>query len=63
MDCNYLHSTKMLSYFLICLLCSLPHLSAGSHSSNEDKIPLHFVYITTKTGGFVVSGGIPIVDC
>ena len=52
----------MLSYFLICLFCSLLHLSAGTRSSNEDKIPLHFAYITTKTGGFVVSGGIPIVD-
>ena len=52
----------MLSYFYICLLCSLLHLSAGTHSSNEGKIPLHFAYITTKTGGFVVSGGIPIVD-
>ena len=52
----------MLSYFLIYLLCSLLHLSAGTHNSNEDKIPLHFAYITTKTGGFVVSGGIPIVD-
>ena len=53
----------MLFYFFICLLCSLLHLSAGStHSGNEDKIPLHFAYITTKTGGFVVSGGIPIVD-
>ena len=52
----------MLSYFLICLLCSLLHLSAGTRSNNEDKIPLNFAYITTKTGGFVVSGAIPIVD-
>ena len=52
----------MLSYFLIWMLCSLLHLSAGIRSSNEDKIPLHFAYITTKTGGFVVSGAIPIVN-
>ena len=52
----------MLSYLVICLLCSLLHLSVGTNSSDEDKIPLHFAYITTKTGGFVASGGIPIVD-
>ena len=52
----------MLSYFLICLFCFLLHLSAGTRSSNEDKIPLHFAYITTKTGDFVASGSIPIVD-
>ena len=49
----------MLSYLVICFLL---HLSASAHSSNEDKIPLHFAYITTKTGSFVVSGGIPIID-
>ena len=49
----------MLSYLVI---CSLLRLSVGTNSSNEDKIPLHFAYITTKTGGFVASGGIPIVD-
>ena len=49
----------MLSYLVI---CSLLHFSVGTHSGNEDKIPLHFAYITTKTGDFVVSGAIPIVD-
>ena len=49
----------MLSYLVI---YSLLHLSVGTHSSNEDKIPLHFAYITTKTGDFLASGGIPIVD-
>ena len=49
----------MLSYLVI---CSLLHLSVGTNSSNEDKIPLHFAYITTKTGDFLASGGIPIVD-
>ena len=52
-------SVIMLSYLVI---CSLLHLSVGTNSSNEDKIPLHFAYITTKTGDFLASGGIPIVD-
>ena len=52
----------MLPYFLICLLYSLLHLSAGTRSGNEDKKPLHFAYITAITGDFVVSGGIPVVD-
>ena len=58
----YTATVKMLSYLVICLLWPLLHLSVGTPSSNEDKIPLHFAYITTKTGGFVASGGIPIVD-
>ncbi len=29
---------------------------------NGDKIPLNFSYITTKTGSFVASGAIPVVD-
>lgn len=28
----------------------------------QEKIPLNFSYITTKTGGFVSSGSIPVVD-
>ena len=28
----------------------------------DEKIPLHFSYITTLTGDFVASGGIPIID-
>ena len=52
----------MLSCLVIWLLCSLLHLSVGTNSSDEDKIPLRFAYITTKTGELVVSGGIPIVD-
>ena len=27
-----------------------------------DKIPLNFSFITTKTGSFVASGSIPIID-
>ena len=27
-----------------------------------DKIPLYFSFITTKTGSFVASGSIPIID-
>ena len=49
----------MLLYLVV---CSLLHLSVGTHSSNEDKIPLHFACITTKTGDFIVSGAIPVVD-
>ena len=49
-------------YLVIWLLCSLLRLSVGTHSSNEDKLSLHFGYITTKTGDFIASGGIPIVD-
>ena len=52
----------MYSCLVICLFCSLLHLSFGTHSSNDGKFPLHFAYITTKTGGFIASGGIPIVD-
>ena len=29
---------------------------------NAEKIPLHFSFITTKTGSFVASGAIPMVD-
>lgn len=29
---------------------------------NGEKISLHFSYITTKTGSFVASGAIPMVD-
>ena len=58
----YTATVTMLLYLVICLLCSLLHFSVGTHSSNEDKTPLHFAYITSKTGGFVASVGIPIVD-
>ena len=52
----------MYSCLVSCLFYSLLHLSVGTHSSNDGKFPLHFAYITTKTGDFVASGGIPIVD-
>ena len=58
----YTATVTMLLYLVICLLCSLVHLSVGTNNSNEDKIPLHFAYITTKTGGHVASGSIPIVN-
>jgi len=29
---------------------------------SAEKIPLHFSFITTKTGSFVASGAIPMVD-
>ena len=34
----------------------------GNHGDDGNKIPLHFSYITTITGGFRASGGIPAVD-
>ena len=52
----------LLSYLVTVLLFSLFHLFIGTHISNKDKIPLHFAYITTKTGDTIASGGIPIVD-
>ena len=58
----YTATVTMVLYLVICLLCSLLHLSVGTNNSNEDKIPLHFGYITTKTGGHVASGSIPIVN-
>ena len=58
----YAATVTMLLCLVICLLCSMVHLSVGTHSSDGDKIPLHFAYITTRTGGFVASVGIPIVD-
>ena len=58
----YTTTVTMLSYLVIGLLCSLLHLPVGTHSSNEDKIPLHFAYITSKAGGFVANGSIPIVN-
>ena len=33
-----------------------------SGCGNGEKTPLHFSYITTKTGSFVASGAIPVVD-
>ena len=62
LDSVYIHTAKMLSFFLICLLCSRLHLSVGTRSSNEGKIPFQFAYITTKIGDFVPSGSMPIVD-
>ena len=58
----YTATVTMLSYLVIGLLWPLLHLSVCTHSSNEDKIPLHFAYITSKTGGFVANGSIPIVN-
>ena len=33
-----------------------------SFGYTADKIPLHFSFITTKTGSFLASGSIPIID-
>ena len=35
-------------------------LSFGSYAA--DKIPLYFSFITSRTGGFISSGAIPIID-
>ena len=45
---------------LLCLVCFTEVTVHGRGKSNI--APLHFSYITTKTGGFVSSGGIPAVD-
>ena len=46
----------MFSFVFCILLISL------SFGYNADKIPLYFSFITSKTGGFISSGAIPIID-
>ena len=46
----------MFSSVLYILLISL------SFGYAADKIPLYFSFITAKTGGFISSGSIPIID-
>lgn len=48
---------KASSSFIFALL----FLCITVHGSGE-KVPLYFSYITTKTGAFVSSGSIPVVD-
>ena len=56
MECsNQVVSVLLLSLFYMCG-------TVYTTSYNSEKIPLHFSYITTKTGGFVSSGSIPVVD-
>ena len=50
---------KTSSVFLLALLL-VPCL--GNQGDEDNKIPLHFSYITTITGAFKASGGIPAVD-
>ena len=46
-----------------CVFCSTFTSATNSSDGDPDgKIPLYFAYITTFTGGFIASGGIPIVD-
>ena len=46
-----------------CIFCSTFTSATNSSGDHPDgKIPLYFAYITTFTGGFIASGGIPIVD-
>ena len=37
-------------------------LLLGLGSANSDRIPILFSYITAKSGGFLSSGAIPVVD-
>ena len=45
--------------FSVLMLLSLLRIDT---TSGAEKTVLHFSYITTKTGGFVSSGSIPMVD-
>ena len=47
---------KIMVLFVLIIILLVP----GSNGSN--KIPLYFSYITTKTGAFIASGAIPVVD-
>ena len=45
------------------MLLSLLRICITTDTMSEDeKVELRFSYITTKTGGFVSSGSIPMVD-
>lgn len=46
----------------LCLLCMTLCITNGDILRHDEKITLNFSYITTKTGGFVSSGSIPVVD-
>ena len=48
--------------FLILFFCTFTSATNSSDDELDGKIPLYFAYITTFTGGFIASGGIPIVD-
>ena len=45
----------LLSLFCMCI-------TIITANGDPEKIPLYFSYITSKTGGFVSSGSIPVVD-
>ena len=47
---------SLFCYFCVCICATSNALHA------VEKTPLKFSYITTKTGGFVSSGSIPVVD-
>ena len=49
----------MIIYRCRVLLASLLWLLASGFSQ---RVPIHFSYITTKSGGFITSGAIPAVD-
>ena len=46
----------MMLFTTIVLLC------LSTIHESEEKTPLHFFYMTTKTGFFRASGAIPVVD-
>ena len=46
---------------MYCSICYILLISL-SFGYAEDKIPLYFSFITTKTGGFIASGAIPVID-
>ena len=47
---------------LLCSFCFVNYKVTVNGNGKSNILPLHFSYITTKTGGFVSSGGIPVVD-
>ena len=55
-----------LLFFFCILWCAFSNtISSATNSGDDDvdgKTPLYFAYITTLTGGFTASGGIPVVD-
>ena len=55
-----LYSAMVCIFYEACLLIAI--LMLGACGGGPEKIPLHFSYITTKTGSFVAAGALPVVD-
>ena len=47
---------------MVCLQQLLAVLMSLCACTSEERLPLHFSYITTQTGSFVASGALPVVD-